>query len=85
MSGWPAALLNLLSLHGRWPLSLVRKKGQVVFVGSIDFRSINDHMIKDAYPLPCIETNLHKLAGAKIFSSLDSARAFHSLTISPAS
>ena len=42
-------------------------------------------MIKDSYPFPCIETNLNKLAGAKIFSSLDSAKAFHSLTISPTS
>ena len=70
-----------------WASALVpcKKKGTSCLRWRIDFRSINDCTIKDSYPLPCIETNLHKLAGAKIFSSLDSAGAFHSLTISPAS
>ena len=70
-----------------WPSALVpcKKKGTGRLHWSIDFRLINDRTIKDSYPLPCIETNLHKLAGAKIFSSLDLAGAFHSLTISPAS
>ena len=58
-----------------WASALVpcKKKGTSRLRWSIDFRSINDRMIKDSYPLPCIETNLHMLAGAKIFSSLDSA------------
>ena len=70
-----------------WASALVpcKKKGTNRLTWSIDFRAINDRTIKDSYPLPCIETNLHKLARAKIFSSLDSAGAFHSLTISPAS
>ena len=62
-----------------------KKKGTGHLRWSVDFRSINDQTIKDSCPLPCIETNLHKLAGAKIFSSLDSSGAFHSLTISTAS
>ena len=63
-----------------WASALVpcKKKGTSCLRWRIDFRSINDCTIKDSYPLPCIETNLHKLAGAKIFSSLDSAGAFHS-------
>ena len=70
-----------------WASALVpcKKKGTSRLRWSVDFRSINDRTIKDSYPLPCIETNLHKLAGAKIFSSLDSAGAFHSLSINPAS
>ena len=70
-----------------WASALVpcKKKGTGHLRWSVDFRQVNDRTVKDSYPLPCIETNLHKLAGAKIFSSLDLAGAFHSLTISPAS
>ena len=70
-----------------WASALVpcKKKGTSRLRWSIDFRPVNRCTVKDSYPLPCIESNLHKLSGAKIFSSLDSAGAFHSLSISPAS
>ena len=42
-------------------------------------------MIKDAYPLSSIESNLHKLQGAKYFSTLDSAGAYHAVEIHPES
>ncbi len=41
--------------------------------------------MKDAYPLYSIETNLHKLQGARYFSTLDSAGAYHSIEIHPES
>ena len=70
-----------------WAAALVpcKKKGTDKLRWSCDFRGVNNLTVKDGYPLPHIESNLHKLAGAKIFSSLDSAGAFHSLSISPES
>ena len=48
---------------------------------SIDFRELNKLTVKDSYPLPSIQTNLDKLRGARIFSSMDSAGAYHSVSI----
>ena len=42
-------------------------------------------MVKDAYPLSSIESNLHKLQGAKYFNTLDSAGAYHTVEIHPES
>ena len=42
---------------------------------------INELTTKDAYPLPSINTNLDKLSGATIFTTLDSAGAFHTMTV----
>jgi hypothetical protein len=46
---------------------------------------LNQKTVKDAYPLSSIESNLHKLQGAKYFSTLDSAGAYHSVEIHPES
>jgi hypothetical protein len=63
----------------------VKKKGSSSLRWAIDFREVNLLTLKDAYPLPSIEGNLHKLSGSTVFSSLDSAGAFHNLTIEPGS
>ena len=70
-----------------WASALVpcKKKGTGRLRWATDYRDLNGCTIKDTYPLPNIEANLHKLSGASIFSSLDSAGAFHSLCISPES
>ena len=70
-----------------WASALVpcKKKGTDKLRWAVDYRAVNRLTQKDMFPLPSIETNLHKLAGASIFSSLDSAGAFHSLSIHPAS
>ena len=70
-----------------WASALVpcKKKGTGRLRWAIDYRYLNGGTVKDTYPLPNIESNLHKLSGASIFSSLDSAGAFHSLCISPES
>ena len=62
-----------------WAAALVpcKKKGTDKLRWSCDFRGINKLTVNDGYPLPNIESNLHKLAGAKVFSPLDSAGAFH--------
>ena len=49
---------------------LVRKKdGSLRFC--IDYRKLNQRTRKDAYAIPRIDDNLHLLAGAKYFSTLD--------------
>ena len=70
-----------------WASALVpcKKKGTDKLRWAVDYRAVNRLTLKDTFPLPSIETNLHKLSGASIFSSLDSAGAFHSLSIHPAS
>jgi len=37
----------------------------------LDFRSLNEHTVRDVYPLPLIDALFDKLAGKKVFSSLD--------------
>ena len=52
------------------PIVLVRKKD----VGGrwcVDYHRVNDITVKDAYPLPRIDSCLDKLSSAKIFSTLD--------------
>ena len=52
------------------PVCLVRKKdGSVRWC--IDYRKLNDVTVKDAYPLPRIDSCLDCLASAKLFSTLD--------------
>ena len=52
------------------PVCLVRKKdGSVRWC--VDYRKLNDVTVKDAYPLPRIDSCLDCLASAKLFSTLD--------------
>ncbi|MGB0246440.1 MAG: reverse transcriptase domain-containing protein [Paracoccaceae bacterium] len=71
MSPWASALVA------------VKKKNTNQYRWAIDYRKVNALTIKDAFPLANIETNLNKLNGAAIFSTLDSAGAFHSVQIDP--
>jgi hypothetical protein len=64
-----------------FPMVGVRKKNSEVTRWCVDYRLLNKKTVKDAYPLQSIESNLHKLQGAKIFSTLDSAGAYHSVEI----
>jgi hypothetical protein len=68
-----------------FPIVGVRKKNSDVTRWCVDYRLLNRKIVKDAYPLQSIENNLHKLQGAKIFSTLDSAGAYHSVEIHPES
>lgn len=63
------------------PIVLVDKKD-----GSkrlcVDYRKLNQKIVKDRYPLPIIEEQLDALQGAKIFSTLDLKNGFFHVPIS---
>ena len=62
------------------PVCLVRKKdGSVRWC--IDYRKLNDVTVKDAYPLPRIDSCLDCLASAKLFSTLDLQSGYWQLNL----
>lgn len=66
------------------PLVLVKKKDGSTRV-CVDYRLINNKMVKDEFPLPVIEDHIDKLSGAKVFSKLDLKDAFFHLKIEESS
>ena len=48
----------------------------------IDYRYLNDHTVKNTYPLPRIDTLLDQLKGSQFFSALDLASGYHQIKLS---
>ena len=48
---------------------------------AVDYRCINAMTVGDAWPIPSIEENLEKLQGAKYFSAIDAAAAYHTIRV----
>lgn len=46
----------------------------------VDYRKINEKIVKDRYPLPIIEEQLDALQGARMFTTLDLKNGFFSCT-----
>jgi hypothetical protein len=64
------------------PVVLVTKKdGTTRF--SVDYRALNNVMIKDAYPLPRVDECLDSLAGGKWLSCLDLCSGFWQVRLHP--
>lgn len=63
---------------GPWafPIVVVRKKDGTIRL-CVDYRSLNEITIKDAFPLPRIDDTLDSLYGAKFFTCLDLASGYH--------
>ena len=62
-------------------LAVPKKNGRMRWV--LDFRSLNRLSTPDRFPLPNIDDNLSRMAGSKVFSSLDGTGAYHVVSIRP--
>jgi hypothetical protein len=47
----------------------------------VDYRPLNDVMIKNKYPLPCIDILFDQLAGGQVFSKIDLRSSYHQIEI----
>jgi hypothetical protein len=66
------------------PVVLVKKKTGDKRL-CVDYRALNRRTKKDHYPLPRVEDQLDRLAGNKLFVSLDLASGYYQIPISPLS
>jgi len=57
------------------PVVLVKKKNGAYRL-CVDYRRLNQKIIKDHYPLPLIDDQLNRLQGARIFTTLDLKNGF---------
>ena len=51
----------------------------------VDYRKLNSSTVADSYPLPNISENIDRLAGGKVFSTLDASQAYHTIPVSEGS
>ena len=49
----------------------------------IDYRALNKLLIKNKFPLPCIDDIFNQLKGVTIFSKIDLDSAYHQVQIAP--
>jgi hypothetical protein len=47
----------------------------------LDYRSLNEHTVRDVYPLPLIDTLFDKLAGKRVFSKLDLRSGYYQMRV----
>lgn len=66
------------------PIVVVAKKNGKIRI-CVDLREPNKAVVIDKFPLPHTEELLHKLHGAKYFSKIDLAAAYHQVLLSPES
>lgn len=67
------------------PIFSVKKKtaveGKYTLRFVLDFRRLNEKTKTEVYPIPNIESNINKLGGAKLFSTLDAVQAYHCIEV----
>ena len=66
------------------PILFVRKKGGEWRL-CVDFRDLNALTIADSFPMPRLESLLHRAGRACVFSKIDLASGYHQLAVEPES
>lgn len=66
------------------PIVLVKKKNGDLRL-CVDYRDLNQRVVKDRYPLPRIQDQLDALSKAKYYTTLDMESGFHQLKVAPES
>ena len=69
-SPWGTAIFVVAKKNGEWRMC-------------VDYRDLNSLTEQDAYPLPRIDDMLHKVASAKIFTTLNLQSGYHQIQIRP--
>jgi hypothetical protein len=64
------------------PAIFVKKKDQSLCM-CVDYRPLNAVIIKNKYPLPCIDILFDQLSKAKVFSKIDLRSGYHQIKICP--
>ena len=65
-----------------WSSNLVpvkKKNGEIRWC--VDWRRLNDVTYKDSWPMPTVQDTLSRLAGSRVFSSVDMMGAFHCIPV----
>jgi hypothetical protein len=64
------------------PAIFIKKKDQTLRM-CMDYRPLNEVMIKNKYPLPRIDILFDQLIGARVFSKIDLRSGYHQIRIRP--
>ena len=65
------------------PLHFIPKKNSGKFRLVGDYRNLNRQTIPDLYPTPSVQSLLHCVFGASIFSKIDLVKAYHQIPLAP--